>query len=524
MHRVFYFSGYRLTVFHWDKNQCIDRFAFDPSDEGLEKFTTYLRATDKTPVRLLVDLIEEDFSRLSIPHVGNRDRNTIVKRMIDRQYRRSRDFFHYQVIGREPSGRRDDILLYSVLTNPSILDPWLDIMQQAQIPLNGIWSLPVITPKLYPYLKTDAENVLLVSQQVPSNLRQTFLHKGRLESSRSAVVNLEDASIGQYIFTEVEQTIHYLSNHRNIGFDDKIEVHILCREKDIDDIRRHCEDTVLRQFICHPVHPFSEQLDCADKTSDYCSGLYACLCLRHEKLPGHYGNSTLFNHYYRHLASLSLKVASILLLVGSVITAFGYFSGARNLSHESRLLNEQTSALNHRYQDTFANIEPRLSSARMMESSVLLHDHIKQYAQVSPQQFLSQISMLLSQAKPGQVQINRVSWQRTRSDEFSDTRKSPATTPDDVASSQPYHHSATIGGQVLLDNQSLRQAFDITRSITEQLGNDDRIFNIRLVRTPVDVNPDARIENELQSQTTYQAQGDDRSRFEIQLIMKADES
>ena len=237
MKRIFYYSGYRLTVFHWHNEKCLATHVFNPGEEGLEKFKTYLRATVNTPVRILVDLIEEDFKKETIPHVGAADRKSIVNRLIERHYRKSKDFVHYNVVDREKSGRKDDVIIYSVLSNPEILEPWLQPMREAGTSISGIWSLPLLSPYLFKKLGTKSKSVLVVSQQVPSNLRQTFVKNGQFESSRSAVVNLEDATIGEYIATEVEQTIRFLSNQRQIGFDEKIEIHVICRAADLTDIQ-----------------------------------------------------------------------------------------------------------------------------------------------------------------------------------------------------------------------------------------------------------------------------------------------
>jgi len=65
MKRIFYFSNFQLTIFHWQRKKCIARYTFNSSQQGLEKFKTYLLETNNAPVRILLDLIEEDFKQKS---------------------------------------------------------------------------------------------------------------------------------------------------------------------------------------------------------------------------------------------------------------------------------------------------------------------------------------------------------------------------------------------------------------------------------------------------------------------------
>ena len=215
MKRLFYFTGYRLNVMHWQGRKMVGSSSFEPTERGLQEFRAYLSHTEKIISRLLIDVIEEDFRNEIIPHVGSRDRNSVISRLIDRYYRSSRDYCYSEILGREKDGRKDDIVLLGALTNPQLIRPWLEILDECEVPLSGIWTQPIISKKLLKTIKASTGVVLLVSQQVNSNLRQTFFRDGKMLASRQSIVNqdVHDISnIGALAAPELARTINFLRN------------------------------------------------------------------------------------------------------------------------------------------------------------------------------------------------------------------------------------------------------------------------------------------------------------------------
>ncbi|VAW68970.1 hypothetical protein MNBD_GAMMA09-1937 [hydrothermal vent metagenome] len=523
MKRIFYYSGYRLTVFHWKNEKCIASFAFNPGDDGLEKFATYLKATTNTPVRILVDLIEEDFIYETIPHVGSVDRKSIVGRIIERQYRNSRDYYYYKVLQREKTGRRDDKIIYSVLSNPAILEPWLEPMKNAGIAISGIWSLPLLSENLANYIDNKSRNILIVSQQVPSNLRQTLIKNGRFESSRSAVVNLLDASIGEYISTEVEQTIRFLSNQRHIGFDEKIEVHIICRESDIIEIKNYCEDGNLLSFHYHCLEDIENKINCHTQSAEYSNGLYSYICANIKVPIGHYGNKELFSNYYQHLISISMYVASILIFLFSCIFSLSYLSESYLFEKEVVTIKNHTKGINNDYHRQLSSIEHKLGLTQTMQSSVLFSDKIKSSKIISPQNFMVDISRILGYSGMYNTKISSISWQLNQSSEFQPKVRN--TVSVDHASSKAINQLATITGNIDLSHISLKQAVNKTYAISDTFKKNQLIQKIRLNKMPVDTRSQSSIENE-KSHSHQSQNSTDKSmgEFEIELIMRARKS
>lgn len=533
MKRVFYYSGHHLTIFHWKNKNCIASFVFNPGEEGLEKFKTYLMATQNTPVRILVDLIEEDFNSEAIPHVGSADRRAIISRMIERQYRKSADYVHYKIIDRETDGRRDDVLLCSVLSNPEILEPWLKILNECNISICGIWSLPQLSQNLLLKLDIKTPNILMVSQQVPNILRQTLIKNNIFKSSRSTIVNLEDASIGQCISLEVEQTIRFIANQRHIGFDENIEVHIMCRESDIQDIKNHCTDSVSLSFHYYKLSDIINILGCnlqtieqnAQKTTDYCKGIYSYVCASKLLPVGHYGNQSLFAKYYEQIFSRALYALSSVILLFSVIMTLTCISNSNSLDKEISTLKEQAEVVNNQYKNNLLKLEHKLVQAQSMQSSVLLAKKIQGYKSLSPQNFMSDISRILTRAGMNGIEITGIRWQLRQSNVLPVVNNKSHKRQIDYSKSEGINQHAIIEGNITTSNSGLKGSVKKINFMADVFKSSQLIGQIKINQMPVDYRSKSSIENESGiEQENSGEQNINMGQFEIEFLMKSNKS
>ncbi|HED33239.1 MAG TPA: hypothetical protein ENJ08_03345 [Gammaproteobacteria bacterium] len=528
MKRILYFSGYSVTIFHWENEKCIAIFTFFPDEDGFDKFSTYLKSSINTPIRMLVDLIEEDFNKQSIPHVSAADRKSIVSRIINRQYRKSRDYFYYRVTGREKTGRRDDKLLFCVLSNPDIFSPWLDILKKSNTSVSGIWSLPLLSQSIYPHLHSSSRSVLLVSQQVPGNLRQTLFIGGSFEHSRSSVVSSGDTETGEYIAVEVEQTIRFLSNQHHIGFDEKIEIHIISDIKNIKKIKSKCKDTNLLTFIYHSHDDIKSRLKCSvissDNKPDYSGSIFSYICAS-LKLPiGHYGNAEIFSVYYQQVFSYVVKTASAFSLVMSLLFSFSYISESYIFDNEALTLNGQAQAINKDYEKKLSSLESRLKLTKAMQSSVLLTEKIRSLKSVSPQNFMVDVSRILTRSGMNDTEISKLSWQQYQLDDFQ-AENSKVKNHIDYADKVPVRHHAVISGFMQVSKISLKKSVDKVNAIAEAFRNNQLIYRLRLNKLPVDVRSKSSIENEASSSSGGISRKDNmKGQFEIELLMDARKS
>ncbi len=71
----------------------------------------------------------------------------LLDRKLNQMFRGT-PFRHAVVLDRESAGRRDDRVLYTSITNPELLTPWLDLLDAARAPLVGIYSAPLLSARL----------------------------------------------------------------------------------------------------------------------------------------------------------------------------------------------------------------------------------------------------------------------------------------------------------------------------------------------------------------------------------------
>jgi len=180
---------------------------FPGSPEGQKDFAEFLR-TAKHPTYMLVDLIEEDFRQETVPHLIGRSRAALLQRKFD-QFYHGTTFHQATLLQRQKTGRRDDDMLFSALTNPSLITPWLNIMLAQQVLIAGIYSVPQISA---PLVKDHPSNhLLLISWEKSSGLRQTYFSKHRLQISRLTPVHA-GLTFQKAVVSELARTYQYLKN------------------------------------------------------------------------------------------------------------------------------------------------------------------------------------------------------------------------------------------------------------------------------------------------------------------------
>ena len=216
-------SNTRLTVGIWRGSKLLSFTVFNQAEQDYSAFSEYLAQNPNTPVYLIVDAVEEDYKLESLPHTQGNARRELIERKLN-QFNRNSIFRAAHFINRSADKRRDDNFLFVALSNPEWLQAWLNVIQANQLPLVGVYLLPMLSQAIVRQMKLMAPHILLC-EQLSSGLRQTYLHNGRLRMSRLAPMqDVKPNQLAYFYLVEIEKTRLYLASQRLITNDTSLQM------------------------------------------------------------------------------------------------------------------------------------------------------------------------------------------------------------------------------------------------------------------------------------------------------------
>lgn len=518
MKRLFYFTGYRLSVLHWKGRSLAGSSSFEPTDEGLAKFRSYLQQTEKIPGKFLVDVIEEDFRNESIPHVGARDRKAVVSRLLDRYYRSSQEFSYSEIIGRTRKGRKDDIVLLGAMTNPQLIRPWLNIIDECEVPLSGIWTLPIVSKKLLKTIKATSGVVLLVSQQVNSNVRQTLFRDGKLISSRQSIINqdMKDISgIGELAAPEVNRTIDFLRAQNLVGADEAINLHIIGSDEQLVSLEQYFKEDERQTVTIHRIAELHKKLGIEGVSEKFSNGLFAWLSLGQNSLRSHYGSQKSFQRYHNKLAAAALYAFSLLVIISGVLMTEANISDAMEYERSITLLKQEENNYKEIYSKKFKDFEGVFQNAGVMNSAVDLSERIKLNSDTSPLDFLISLSKIL-EGEDRDLHIDKIEWEA-----ISINEKNNKVITANFTGKQPVDHYAVVTGRIDVPESHYRESVNRVQNIINRIKQSPRVKEVEVLSMPVDLRSESRFTTESGVDRKTSANEEMSGIFSLKVIMKA---
>ena len=218
-------SAEQVTVAAWRGNRLADCTRFNDDDDGRAAFSNYLLGVRGLPVHIMVDTVDEDFRFESLPRARGSDRAQLVARKLKQLYRAT-PYYSWSLQERGSGKRHDDRYLFTALTNPDILGPWLRAIESVGLPVAGLYPLPIVTVSLIERLLLKQTNLLIVTKN-SAGFRQTFFKNLNFRISRLTPLRGAGAPADQEYAEEVANTRMYLDALTVTHVDDMLTVVIL---------------------------------------------------------------------------------------------------------------------------------------------------------------------------------------------------------------------------------------------------------------------------------------------------------
>lgn len=386
----------------WQNGELSVAKYFADNAEEREQFSAFLRSHRDTAY-LLTDLIEEDFRHEAVPHLRGGERSALIRRKLE-QYYRNTPFRQATTLQRRKDGRRDDDMLFSALTNPALISPWLNIMLAHNIALAGIYSIPNISAPLVQDIPSD--NLLLLSWEKHAGLRQTYFDAKLLRFSRLTPVHAS-GSFAASAGTEAARTQQYLKNLSLLPPGSALNVYIICHASDRPELEAQLHDDDM-----HYAYLDIQELGLRSGSKTFYTDSDATPLFLHllaARPPRSHYAAAEHTHFLRlsqlRRALLGLSAAfataSLLWTSANIMQDIALEEESQALMAQGRQLSQQTRQITQRFPNT-------LASATDMKTAVILSRKLNNAAP-PPQIILDGLAQTLD-AFPS-IRIDKLSWQ-----------------------------------------------------------------------------------------------------------------
>lgn len=525
-----------MTVFDFDDRSLLGTRAFQPDEEDLKGFEYLLANSEPMPAKILVDMIEEDFRRETIPHVNVLDRQSLINRMLDRHYR-DEVYVHAERIGRASEGRKDDRLLLSALTNSGLMAPWLERLEKFGVKLAGIWSLPLLTEKVVKSLLQDEEHVLIVSRQVRSALRFSYFSKGKLLLSRQAKFdrdmwdNEDFAGVIANLERGTEEIYNFLLNQRMLKASEKLQVFFILQDDNLEEARSIIREQERVQFTFVGLQQLFKQVGLQNSENLGADALFSYQCYRASPLVDHYATVEQKAPYYRYLVDKFIGQVTELGSLACITLAVVFALKSMELDHLQVLIEQNNLQLRQSYERAYGDLQAQLDDATGIQSTVRLLDKIKLDADQNLTSYFDPVGTVLNEPRYRSVILKELSWKKYPVEELKllvqSHRLALGENVDDMtpeesdfpADGWPKQAVLTLFGSIKTDGYSYRATKQVVDNLIADLRALPEVETVLLLRTAVDVRSSSQFSDRVGNED-FAATNIDTNAFEIFIVLE----
>ncbi|MBA3581433.1 MAG: hypothetical protein H0W44_03155 [Gammaproteobacteria bacterium] len=475
MRQLFYFNGQEMQVLSWQDNT-LQRRVYASDETGEAAFRALLRAEVRKPLRILLDISDEDIRVDTMPHVSGRDREDVQRRLLDKHFRDTQ-LRQLHIQDRQLDGRRDDIVLVSALTQTQKIEYWLTIIEAENKPIQGLYSLPLLVPRLVKSLEIFSTTFLLLSPFGTQAVRQSFYLNGHLKLSRIAALGTESSS-GTDVRFEMERSRRFLENQRYINRDTNLAVYVIAESAVAEQWAIALAQVPDINVSALHVNEIAQRLNIPALSPNF-ETLLAYWLMQDRYAKPHYRISKQRRLYYLYLArrtllGLSLAFMILATLLCAALIAHGYW-----LKSQLPTIATETQAAEHAYQSMVNDVSDLKLDVNDVKNAVSAVNDLIKYKPLDPIKTFTDLSMVMT-AWPD-IQLKSIEWSST-------------TSANNAAENS--QEQLTVEAEITDFKNNPRIAIAKVQQFTQQLSDIKNVKRVQIIKMPFDIAPDTRFSSD----------------------------
>jgi hypothetical protein len=512
-----YLTAEQASSHLWEGDRLVSERNYPATDEGRAAFEGFLRRHGAEPIPLLTDLVEEDYRFESVPHLVGPDRSALFGRKLE-QYYRATPYRHAAVVGREAEGRRDDRVVFSALTNPGLLNPWVEMMARAGVPLRGVYSVPLVSRELLAGLRST--HVLLLTWEERAGLRQSYFVDNQLRFTR-LTGNVEHDRLVERVTSETSLTVKYLASLSLLPADHPLDICILCDAADRAELQARLRADPALRHVYLDVSELAGRIGYRGELNGSDATPLLLHALAQKPPPNQYGNADHVHFYslWRVRRGLLALAAAVLLATGGW-SLYEVWDGLR-LKSRAEDLAAETRNLEQAYRQLTADFPKTGVSTANIKVGVSAAQRLAAYSP-PPAELLGRLSAVLD-AFPA-VQVGSLSWQSSFQPESvaaagaagtgnAPDAPAPGAAPSPVAEDALPAQVMILNGEIWPFNGDYRAALDMVERLRAALAQHG--LEAAALKLPLDLRPEASLAGGADEQA-----GTRRAPFSLRIIWK----
>ena len=517
---LLYLTSDQLCAYLWQGGRLTGGTIFSNDRAGVDDFMDYVDSHRAVPVYIMADLIEEDFQRVHVPHVGGSAGRKLMQRRLLQQYRET-PFRHHEMQGREATGRRDDIVLLSALTNPSAIQPWVEALEQLKMPLAGLYSTTLMSEDLVHKLALRDEHLLLVTQQ-SAGWRQSYFQDGMLKFSRLTPAIDRDGNPVN-VGDETSKTQQFLTSVRLLERGNALQAVVVAPAAASADLDAQCEDGPETAFRFLTLETVSAKVGLATeegRPTRVAARLAepALLALLARRGPdSHYTLGALQRYYKLWRARVDLYVISAGLTACCAVWTGINLWQEYQYNNDTAHLAAAARQYDQRYREVMAAMPPRVTSTANMRAAVNVERMLALQAP-SPLEMVAVVSQALEQAP--QIRLLQLDWKvdlpggQPLAPGQDETQASPISSLVAGIPAKP-PQALLVEAEIMAEQDDYRGAVDSMNQFAKALASHPNL-TVAIEKPPLDTRSSVKLSGKAGAQTTAPT----RARFSLNLVWK----